>query len=67
MRDKDKMNDMTPQREADQLGPTTDIGAKLRALYSSVQDEAIPSRLLDLLERLDEAESARRPAATERK
>ena len=30
--------------------------SKLRALYGAVQDEAIPDRLLDLLEKLDEAE-----------
>jgi hypothetical protein len=40
----------------DGLGPTSDIGAKLRALYGAVQDEGIPERLLDLLERLDQAE-----------
>ena len=38
------------------LGPNTDIGAKLRALYGAVQEEPIPETLLDLLERLDKAE-----------
>jgi hypothetical protein len=38
------------------LGPTSDIGAKLRALYVSVQDEGIPERFLELLEKLDQAE-----------
>ncbi len=59
MRDKTKMNDMTnprPRRMDDGLGPTSDIGAKLRALYGAVQDEGIPERLLDLLEKLDQAE-----------
>lgn len=59
MRDKAKMNQMTParpRRSDDGLGPNSDIGAKLRALYLSVQDEGIPERLLDLLEQLDEAE-----------
>jgi hypothetical protein len=59
MRDKAKMNDMTnprPRRVDDGLGPTSDIGAKLRALYGAVQDEGIPERLLDLLEKLDQAE-----------
>lgn len=32
------------------------ISRKLRELYSAVQDEGIPDRFLDLLERLDEAE-----------
>lgn len=41
----------------DGLGPNTDIGARLRALYGAVQDEGIPSSLLDLLEQLDQAES----------
>ena len=36
---------------------TTDIGAKLRALYGAVQEEADSrSKLLDLLEKLDQAE-----------
>ncbi|WP_395012840.1 NepR family anti-sigma factor [Devosia sp.] len=53
------MNDMTnprPRRADDGLGPTSDIGAKLRALYGAVQNEGIPERLLDLLEKLDQAE-----------
>lgn len=53
------MNDMTParpRRSEDGLGPNSDIGAKLRALYGSVQDEGIPEKLLDLLEQLDRAE-----------
>ena len=59
MRDKTKMNQVTPARPRrfdDGLGPNSDIGAKLRALYGSVQDEGIPDRFLDLLEKLDEAE-----------
>jgi len=36
--------------------PNTQISMKLRELYNSVQDEGIPDRFLDLLERLDEAE-----------
>lgn len=38
------------------LGANSDIGAKLRALYGAVQDEGIPEQLLDLLEKLDQAE-----------
>lgn len=60
MRDKTKMNDMSsprPRRRDDGLGPTSDIGARLRALFGAVQDEPVPDRLLDLLEKLDEAES----------
>jgi hypothetical protein len=43
-------------RGDDGLGPNTDIGARLRALYGSVQDEGIPDKLLDLLEKLDSVE-----------
>lgn len=52
------MNDLStvrPRRD-DGLGPNSDIGNKLRALYGAVQDEGIPSKLLDLLDRLDEVE-----------
>lgn len=57
MRDKTDMNQLSPARRADDgLGPTSDIGAKLRALYGSVQEEGIPDHLLNLLEKLDEAE-----------
>ncbi|GGF12371.1 hypothetical protein GCM10011321_00560 [Youhaiella tibetensis] len=41
----------------DGLGPNTDIGARLRSLYGAVQDEGIPTKLLDLLEQLDQAET----------
>ena len=40
----------------DGLGPNSDIGKKLRALYGAVQNEDIPSKLLDLLEQLDAVE-----------
>lgn len=59
MRDKSKMNQMTPMRARryeEGLGPNSDIGAKLRALYGQVQDEGIPDRFLDLLEKLAAAE-----------
>lgn len=59
MRDKKSMNEMTPgrmRRSDDGLGPNSDIGAKLRALYGAVQDEGIPDKFLDLLEKLDQAE-----------
>jgi hypothetical protein len=45
-------------RADDGLGPNSDIGARLRALYGAVQDEGVPGQLLDLLEKLDSAESA---------
>ena len=49
---------MQAGRADDGLGPTTDIGSRLRALYGAVQDEGVPEQLLDLLEKLDSAEKA---------
>ncbi len=42
--------------EDDPLGPTSEIGSKLRMLFSKVEEEAVPDRFLDLLEKLDQAE-----------
>jgi len=58
MRDKKTMNDLSTirRRQDDALGPNSDIGNKLRALYGAVQDEGIPDKLLQLLDRLDEVE-----------
>ena len=47
-------------RADDGRGPTTDIGARLRALYGAVQDEGVPEQLLDLLEKLDSAEQTQK-------
>lgn len=61
MRDKTDMNEMTNagrRGREDGLGPNSDIGNRLRALYGAVQEETIPPRLLDLLEQLDAAEQA---------
>jgi len=65
MRDKTTMNDlgmMRQRRRDDGLGPNSDIGNKLRALYGAVQSEGVPSKLLDLLEQLDEVEKQAKPA-----
>jgi hypothetical protein len=48
-------------RAVDILDPTSQIGVKLRSLYAAAQDEAIPDRFLDLLEKLDLAESMASP------
>ncbi|HEX9596673.1 MAG TPA: NepR family anti-sigma factor [Anaerolineales bacterium] len=53
-------------RADDGLGPNTDIGNRLRALYGAVQDEGVPEQLLDLLEKLDSAEKAQKPNKTAR-
>jgi len=63
VKDKEKMNDMSAprsRRSEDGLGPNSDIGAKLRAFYGAVQDQPIPDKFLDLLEKLDEVERASR-------
>ena len=56
----DKANLVNQQRMRqspdDGLGPTSDIGSRLRALYGAVQEEGVPDQLLDLLEKLDNAE-----------
>jgi Anti-sigma factor NepR len=59
MKEKKQMNYSTAgrvRRGDDVLGPNTDIGMKLRALYGAVQEETIPDKFLELLERLDQAE-----------
>ena len=43
-------------RAADILDPNNQIGIRLRSLYAAVQEEAIPDRFLDLLEKLDRVE-----------
>jgi hypothetical protein len=57
---------MQAGRADDGLGPTTDIGSRLRALYGAVQDEGVPEQLLDLLEKLDTAEKAQSGKSAER-
>ncbi len=54
------------RRGEDGLGPNSDIGMKLRALYSAVQEEMIPDKFLELLERLDEAEQQGKPHAIQK-
>jgi hypothetical protein len=59
MKDKKQMNYANAarfRRGEDVLGPNTDIGMKLRALYGAVQEETIPDKFLELLERLDQVE-----------
>ena len=59
MKDKPRAQDrphLRGRRGDDGLGPNSDMGAKLRTLYSQIQDEGTPDWLLDLLEKLDDAE-----------
>jgi hypothetical protein len=57
---------MQAGRADDGLGPNTDIGNRLRALYGAVQEEGVPTQLLDLLEKLDSAEQAQKNRAATR-
>jgi len=55
------MNDLSAsatRRPAEGLGANSDIGAKLRAFYGAVQDQPIPDKFLDLLEKLDQVEQS---------
>jgi hypothetical protein len=57
MTDKRTPRPDAPLTSADFPVPGHDhITQKLRELYETVQDEGIPDKFLDLLERLDEAE-----------
>lgn len=51
-------------RQDEGLGPNSDIGSRLRALYGAVQDEGVPSQLLDLLEKLDSVEQAQKQSTS---
>ncbi|KAA9389053.1 NepR family anti-sigma factor [Neorhizobium galegae] len=41
--------------------PNASISRKLRDFYDAVQEEGIPDRFLDLLERLEQAEKNAKP------
>lgn len=55
-----KKHDMTTVQSQDikpgAMAPNASISRKLREFYDAVQEEGIPDRFLDLLERLEEAE-----------
>lgn len=40
----------------DTLDPNSVVGRKLRSFYEAIETEPVPSELLDLLEKLDDAE-----------
>lgn len=68
MKDKTTMNQtgsIRQRRTNDGLGPNSDIGSKLRALYGAVEEEGIPSKLLDLLEKLDQVEQSAKTGKSE--
>jgi hypothetical protein len=59
-----KKNDMTavqPQQvKPGSVAPNASISRKLKEFYDAVQEEGIPDRFLDLLERLEAAENAQK-------
>ena len=57
------INNFNDLEEAGVSGPVGEIPKKLRQYYESLQEEAIPDRLLDLLEKLDRAERAANQAS----
>ena len=60
MSEEEKMNERASSGQNDlqagSSGPHGSISRKLRDFYDAVQEEAIPDRFLDLLEKLDQAE-----------
>jgi hypothetical protein len=68
MKDKTEMQYATAartRRSDDGLGANSDIGMKLRALYGAIQDETIPDKFLELLEKLDQVEQQSKPDAAQ--
>jgi len=57
-RKKDDMNTAQASnfRPGGSMSPNASISRKLREFYDAVQEEGIPDRFMDLLERLEEAE-----------
>lgn len=55
------------RRRKDPLGPDSELGARLRALYARFEEEPIPADIIDLLERLDDAERRGQPGSPVRR
>lgn len=53
-----KNNQARDGKSPEFTGAYAEIPKKLKAYYDSLQDEAIPDKFLDLLEKLDRAEQA---------
>jgi hypothetical protein len=61
--DNSMSDNQTREKAAPELsGAYAEIPKKLKAYYDSLQEEAIPDRFLDLLEKLDRAEQAAKQA-----
>lgn len=55
-RKKDNMTPVESEVRPGTVQPNASISRKLREFYDAVQDEGIPDRFMELLERLDQAE-----------
>lgn len=68
MNEKKKMSEERPLQEAVNQPAKNDpnwiISQKLKAYYSSVEEEGIPDKFLNLLEKLDAAERAAKSGET---
>ncbi|MBB6161605.1 MULTISPECIES: NepR family anti-sigma factor [Rhizobium] len=53
----------TSQIKPGTIAPNASISRKLKEFYDAVQEEGIPDRFLDLLERLEAAENAQKANA----
>ncbi len=47
---------LTVDSDDDLLGSNSEIAVKLKQFYAAIQEEKLPDTILDLLEKLDEAE-----------
>ncbi|QRM56476.1 hypothetical protein F3Y30_19495 [Sinorhizobium sp. BG8] len=54
--DNSNRNRMTPGLPGVSENPNSQIALRLRSFYRSIQEEDVPQRFLDLLEKLDAAE-----------
>lgn len=65
--DSRKKQDMTTAQPSNikpgTIAPNASISRKLKEFYDAVQEEGIPDRFLDLLERLEAAENAQKANA----
>ncbi|MBP1842567.1 hypothetical protein J2046_000821 [Rhizobium petrolearium] len=61
-RKKDEMTTIQSQEvRPGAVPPNASISRKLREFYDAVQEEGIPDRFLELLERLEQAEKSAKP------
>ena len=62
---RDEMSKEPPSAGGDQAMDA--VSRRLREYYDAVKEEAIPDRLLDLLEKLDEADRSQRAGPGDRR